>query len=64
MDIVLQIVENVGTRHMKGVADYISKLDTEFRKIGFLRSILCNVCLLTNLRDLVKYFQLILKYLY
>lgn len=39
---VLQIVENVGTRHMKGVADYISKLDTEFRKIGFLKSILCN----------------------
>lgn len=41
--LVLQIVENVGTRHMKGVADYISKLDTEFRKIGFLKSILCNV---------------------
>lgn len=39
---ILQIVENVGTRHMKGVADYISKLDTEFRKIGFLKSILCN----------------------
>ncbi len=26
---------------MKGVADYINKLDAEFRKIGFLKSILC-----------------------
>ena len=40
---VLQMVENVGTRCMKGSADYMSKLDTEFRKIGFIKSILCNV---------------------
>jgi len=39
---ILQIVENVGTRHIKGVADYMTKLDTEFRKNGFLKSILCN----------------------
>ncbi len=39
----MQIVENVGTRHIKGVAEYINKLDAEFRKIGFLKSILCNV---------------------
>jgi hypothetical protein len=37
------MVENVGTRCMKGSTDYLSKLDTEFRKIGFIKSILCNV---------------------
>ncbi len=40
---VLQLIENVGTRHMKGSADYLSKLDQELRKIGFLKSILGSV---------------------
>lgn len=37
------MVENVGTRCMKGSNDYLNKLDVELRKIGFLKSILCNV---------------------
>lgn len=39
---VLQMIENVGTRHMKGSNDYLNKLDGELRKIGFIKSILCN----------------------
>jgi hypothetical protein len=35
--------ENVSARHMKGSPDYIKTLDAELRKVGFLKSILCNV---------------------
>jgi hypothetical protein len=38
--------ENVGTRHMKGSNDYIKTLDAELRKVGFLKSLLCNVSIL------------------
>ena len=38
---VLQIFENIGTRHMKGSNDYLNKLEIELRKIGFLKTILC-----------------------
>jgi DNA primase large subunit len=39
---MLQLFENLGTRYMKGSSEYISKLDQELRKVGFLKSILCN----------------------
>ena len=37
---VLQLFENVGTKYMKGGNDYIKKLDEEFRKSSFLKTIL------------------------
>jgi hypothetical protein len=46
---VLQLIENVGTRFMKGSNDYINKLSEELRKIGFLKSILCSVSLYFHL---------------
>lgn len=41
--LVLQLFETIGARYMKGGNDYLSKLDTELRKLGFLRTILCGV---------------------
>lgn len=46
------MIENVGTRHMKGSNDYLNKLDGELRKIGFIKSILCNVSIVKNLKNI------------
>jgi hypothetical protein len=40
---VLQLIENIGTRHMKGSNEYIKKIDEELRKNGFLKSLYCSV---------------------
>jgi len=51
---------------MKGVADYMNKLDAEFRKIGFLKSILCNpkdgVDEAELIKDIVSHFILRLAF--
>lgn len=39
---VLQLFENIGSRHMKGSEKYLTKLDEELRKVGFIKSILCS----------------------
>ncbi|CAF0760455.1 unnamed protein product [Brachionus calyciflorus] len=39
---ILQMFETIGARYMKGGNDYLSKLDTELRKLGFLKTILCS----------------------
>ena len=41
---ILQLFENIGARYMKGGNDYLTKLDTELRKTGFLKTILNFVC--------------------
>ena len=33
---------------MKGSSEYINKLEGELRKVGFLKSILCNVKVFLN----------------
>ena len=40
---ILQLIENVGTRHMKGSNEYLKKIDEELRKNGFLKSLHCSV---------------------
>jgi hypothetical protein len=40
---ILQLIENVGTRHMKGSNEYLKKIDEELRKNGFLKSLHCFV---------------------
>ena len=41
---VLQLFENVAARHMRGSNDYIQKLEKELHALGFIKSVLCGVC--------------------
>ena len=41
---VLQLFENVAARHMRGSNDYIQKLEKELHSLGFIKSVLCGVC--------------------
>ena len=42
---ILQLFEAIGARYMKGGNEYLTKLDGELRKQGFLKTILCSVIL-------------------
>jgi hypothetical protein len=50
---VLQVFETVAARCVKYSADYYNKLETELRKIGFLKSILCGVNFFKNFFSLL-----------
>jgi hypothetical protein len=40
---VLQLFETISSKYLKNSAEYNQKLDSELRRIGFLKTILCNV---------------------